>query len=119
MVPDAEPTYVTSKNFDDDLLQAAKDGVDLTREFLGSVSGDEARVYLLEAGGSDNAYTSLVDDMCDWMEMTGWSQCGESEVSSAQNGGGQYYLSGVADCVCGEHLAARRFLRRIAATSRR
>ena len=88
MVADAEPTYVTSSNFDADHLQATKDGVDLTREFIGSVAGDGARVYLLEPNGGDGAYTSLVDDMCEWMEQTGWYGCGDSEVSSAQSGGG-------------------------------
>jgi hypothetical protein len=88
---DNEPLYVQSTGFPAVLRAGAETGVDLTRNMLGTAS--DTRIYLLEPNGADDVYSALIDDYCQFVGWD-WSECGESEVSAAQSGGGQYYLSG-------------------------
>jgi len=98
---DNEPLYVQSTGFDTTLRAGVETGVDLTRNMIGTAS--DTRIYLLEPNGDDDVYSALVDDYCEFVGWEDCSQCGDSERSAAQDGGGQYYLSGAVSCVCGEY----------------
>ena len=98
---DNEPLYVQSTGFSATLRAGVETGVDLTRNMIGTAS--DTRIYLLEPYGDDDVYSALVDDYCEFVGWENWSQCGDSERSAAQSGGGQYYLSGAESCVCGEY----------------
>ena len=81
--------------------------------FLGATS--DTALFMLEPGGSTDAYADLVTEMCAFTFQSGNSQCGDREVQAAKDGGGQYYLSGThgdQNCVCSEesYVAAPVFL---------
>ena len=88
-------TWLASTGFDVAMRTAAEDGIAITTNFLGLAS--DTRIYLYEPNGPDSAYTAIDINWCSFQERTD-PGCGEA--STAQSGGGQYYLSGVRGCVC-------------------
>ena len=89
-------TYVASDNFVASSRTAIEQGMALATNFLGISSN--TRIYMYEPNGLDSAYATVTANMCEfWSRID--SGCGDSEKTSAQGGGGQYYLSGVTGCM--------------------
>ena len=89
--------YAASTGFPTASLAAVEKGTAITQNFLGHAS--ETRVYMYEPNGPDEAYTSVTESLCAFLGRDD-PGCGQSEVSTAQDGGGQYYLSGRTACIC-------------------
>jgi len=89
--------YGKSANFDSATELAVKAGIDVAVNFLGQVS--PVYVFLFEPGGTDQDYATLMDEACAWTEDHGGDCDGlKGAKSNAQNGGGQYYASGISNC---------------------
>lgn len=93
-------SYSTSDNFDPLLLAAAKIGVDVVRNFLGTA--EPTTIFLPEPKGPDRAYVSAVRDICAFYgEEEEDCERGTRDVRAAKDGGGQWFVSGVDGCECG------------------
>ena len=92
--------WVVSDGFDESLRTAAQAAVNLTTSFIGAAG--PARYYLLEPGAIDSAYTAVKNDVCDFQSLGNYQDpnCGDSQITSAIEGGGDFYVSTLLNCIC-------------------
>lgn len=72
----------------------------MARNFLGTA--EPTTIFLLEPKGPDEAYIEVMRDMCAFYgEDDDDCERARGDVEAAQNGGGQWFVSGIESCKCG------------------
>ena len=87
--------YFITPSFSEIGENAVKSGINLAKNFLGTAY--PVRIYLLAPNKAITEYSGFSSDWCTFMGKS-FDNCGDSQISTAQNGGGQYFASGIDSC---------------------
>ena len=95
-----------SSNADTSLANKITQGVDLVRKFMGTASN--TRIFYMHPNGVSADYEIIKENYCNWAGESSNPNCASQQISSAQNGGGDYYVSPSIECSdsCGNDYAA-------------
>ena len=87
--------YFITPSFSEIGENAVKSGINLAKNFLGTAY--PVRIYLLAPNKAITEYSGFSSDWCTFSGLSS-NNCGDSQISTAQNGGGQYFASGIDSC---------------------